>query len=94
MDHTQLAVSMAAHMVVYEQVRLPQFVKLRGCLVETFIELSISGLALVGDHAIPADEFFELVVDGLSKSNIFRSTAGYKSSLRRFLENVYGGSRD
>jgi hypothetical protein len=94
MDHTELAVSMAAHMVVYEQVRLPQFVKLRGCLVETFIELSISGLALVGDHAIPADEFFELVVDGLSTSNIFRSIAGYKSSLRRFLENVYGGSRD
>jgi hypothetical protein len=32
MDHTALAVSMAAHMVVYEQVRLPQFVKLRYCL--------------------------------------------------------------
>jgi hypothetical protein len=94
MDHTELAVSMAAHMVVYVPVRLPQFVKLRGCLVETFIELSIFGLALVGDHAIPADEVFELVVDGLSTSNIFRSIAGYKWSLRRFLENVYGGSRD
>jgi hypothetical protein len=32
MDHTELAMSMAAHMVIYEQVRLPQFVKLRRCL--------------------------------------------------------------
>jgi hypothetical protein len=92
MAYEELAVSLAAHMVEYEQMRLPQFLKLRDCLVDMFLELSISGSVLVGDHAIPADEFFELVVDGLTSCSIFRSIAGHKATLRRFIDSVYGGN--
>jgi hypothetical protein len=91
MTHDELAVSLAACVVIYEPVRLELFVKLRRCLVDIFMELPISGSLLVGEYAISADEFFELVVDGLTSSNVFRSLAGHKATSRRFIRLVYGG---
>jgi hypothetical protein len=92
MAYKELAVSLAAHMIEYEQVRLPQFVKLRRCLMDTFIEVPVSGSLLVGEHAITSDTFFELVVKDLTCSNIFRSMAGHEVTLRRFIQLVYGKS--
>jgi hypothetical protein len=90
MRHDELAVSLAAYMVIYEELRLPLFVKLRRCLVDIFMELPVSGSLLVGEYAISADHFFELVVEGLTSSNVFWSMAGHKSTLRRFIHLVYG----
>jgi hypothetical protein len=61
-------VSLAAYMVLYEQLRLPHFVRIRSQLVETFIEQTVSGSFLVGDLAIPAVDFLDLVVAGLKAS--------------------------
>jgi hypothetical protein len=69
MDHTVLAVSMAAHMVIYEQVRLPQFVKFRRCLLDTFIDMPNNGSLLVGDHAIPSDKLFTLIISDCTSSS-------------------------
>jgi hypothetical protein len=92
MAFKELAVSLAAHMVEYEPERLLQFVKIRHCLMETFIEVPVSGSLLVGEHAITSDTFFELVVKDLTNSNIFRSMAGHEVTLRRFIQIVYGKS--
>jgi hypothetical protein len=94
MAYKELAVSLAAHMVEYEQGRLSQFVKLRRCLMDTFSEVSVSGSLLVGDHAIPAEGFFELVVKDLTTRNVFRYMAGHEATLRRFIQLVYGNGRE
>jgi hypothetical protein len=93
MDHTELAVSMAAHTVMYEQVRLPQFVKLRRCLLDTFIDVPVYGSLLVGDHAIPSDKLFNLIMNDLTSSNVSRSMAGHEVTLRRFIDLVHRGNR-
>jgi hypothetical protein len=90
MDHAELAVSLAADTIVYEQLRLPQFVRIRSRLVETFIEETVPGSLLVGDHAIPAVEFLDLVVVGLKASDACPLTAGQKSTLHRFISMLYG----
>jgi hypothetical protein len=94
MAFKELAVSLAAHMVEYEPERLLQFVKIRRCLMDTFIEIPVSGSLLVGDHAIPADTLFKLVVEGLTSCNVSRCMAGHEATLRRFIQVVYGKSRE
>jgi hypothetical protein len=93
MDHTELAVSMAAHLVIYEPARLSQFVKIRRCLMDTFIDASVDGSLLVGDHAIPSDKLFNLIINDLTSSSVSRSMAGHEVALRRFIDLVYQGSR-
>jgi hypothetical protein len=80
MDHAELAVSMAAHKVSYEQVWLSQFVSLRSRLVDIFFEQTVSGSLLVGDHAMPRVEFLELVFKGLNANDAFRPTEGQKAA--------------
>jgi hypothetical protein len=94
MDHTELAVSMAAHTVMYKQVRLSQFVKLRRCLLDTFIDVPVDGSLLVGDHAIPSDKLFNLIMNDLTSSNVSRSMARHEVTLRRCIDLVYHGSRE
>jgi hypothetical protein len=92
MAYKELAVSLAAHMVEYEQVWLSQFVKLRARLAELFFEETVSGPLLVGNHAISPGEFLELVVNGLNAGDTCRPTLGQKAALRRFIPLVYGES--
>jgi WD40 repeat protein len=90
MDHAELAVSMAAHMVSYEQMWLSQFVRLRSRLMELLFEQTVSGSLLVGYHAIPPGKFLEHVVNGLNASDACRPTLGQEAALRRFLYLLHG----
>jgi hypothetical protein len=89
MTYKELAVALAAHMVEYEQVCLPQFVWLCTGLVELFFEETVSGSLFVGDHAVSASEFLEIVVKGLNASDASRPTIGqrvaYVASCLRFM---------
>jgi hypothetical protein len=67
-----------------------QFVRIRSRLVETFIEGTVSGSLLVGDHAIPVVEFLDLVVVGVKASDACPLMAGQKSTLHRFISTLYG----
>jgi hypothetical protein len=67
-------------------------VRIRSRLVETFIEETVSGSLLVGDHAILAVEFLDLIVVGLKARDACPLTAGQKSTLHRFISMLYGES--
>jgi hypothetical protein len=79
-------------MILYEQLRLRQFVIIRFRLVETVIEETFSGSLLVVDHAIPAFEILDLVLVGLKASDACPLTAGQKPTLHRFISMLYGES--
>jgi hypothetical protein len=68
MAYKELAVSLAARMVDYEQVWLSQSVMLRSRLMELFTEQTVSGSLLVGYHAIAPGKFLEYAVNGLIAS--------------------------
>jgi hypothetical protein len=79
-------------MILYEPLRLRQFVRIRFRLVETFIEGTVSCSLLVGDHAIPAFEFLDLVLVGLKASDACPLTARQKPTLHRFISMLYAES--
>jgi hypothetical protein len=89
MSYKELAVSLAAHMVDYEQVWMSQFVGLRSRLMERLSEKTVSGSLLVGDQAIPPGEFLEHVVHALNSGDAHRPTLGQKAALRRFISLLY-----
>jgi hypothetical protein len=92
MEHGELAAFLAPFLILYEHARLAQYVRLPSRLMEHFFEHTVSGLFLVGDHAIPPGEFLGLVVNGLNASDECRPVVGQKAALRRFIFLHYGES--